>query len=254
MDTLYQGIFRITAKRITVTRDDDAGTHVCTATLEIAWEPRFEPLFLEVGPVRATFAADETGRELEAKLPGQGKESVAGRGSIEVDLRLPAPGRSSPRLKSLVGEFHLTGPGKMLTFTFPNLKVMKKTDPPVQQTQDEVRVSLCQFKAASNRWSAEVHIDNPPGNPNLESFQSWLSNNRVSLEKGAGSNRKAWWPRLGDESEENVTATHAEILYSFYIPAKQSPGPPSDWSLVYRTPGRIVTIEAPFTFKDLPLP
>jgi hypothetical protein len=256
MATAYQGIFRITAKRLNVARDDDAGTHTCTVTLDVAWEPRFEPLYLEADTVDVIFAADKTGVQRQVKVAGQGKFGVAGRNALEVDLRMPAPDRTSGKIKSLAGRFHLIGPGKMLTFAFPSLTPIKKKDRPLRQTQDGVQVSVVEVKPSSGRWSVEVHVDNPPGNPDLESFQKgyWLGNNRISLEKGEGAARTAWTPRSGDEEWTDPTSTHAEIRYHFLFPAKDNKGPLSDWTLIYRTPGRIVEIAVPFAFKDLRLP
>jgi hypothetical protein len=256
MATAYQGIFRITVKRRTVTRDDDAGTHTCTVTLDVAWEPRFEPLYLEADTMDVTFAADKTGVERQVKVAGQGKFGVAGRNALEVELRMPAPDRTSGKIKSLAGRFHLIGPEKMLTFAFPSLTPIKKKDRSLRQTQEGVQVSVVEVKPSSGRWSVEVHVDNPPGNPDLESFQKgyWLGNNRISLEKGEGAARTTWTPRSGDEEGADPTSTHAEIRYHFLFPAKDNKGPLADWTLVYRTPGRIVEIDVPFAFKDLPLP
>jgi hypothetical protein len=246
-DTIYQGIFRIVAKRVNVSRDDDAGTHVCTITLEIAWEPRYEPLYLEVGPVEAIFAADAKGLELKAQAPGQGKYNVAGRNALEVDIHLPAPARSSAKIKSLAGQFQLTGPGKMLTFAFAKLPAAE------ENLQEGVKVSVSNLKTASKRWSMDVHIENPPG-PLFESYQSWLGNNRIALEKTSGSERQVWQPRPGDSLEIKRTATQAIINYNFHVAAGEHPGSPADWKLTYRTPGRIVDLEVPFAFKDIPLP
>jgi hypothetical protein len=252
--TQYQGIFRIQVKRLGVVRNEETGTHVCTVTLEIAWEPRFEPLYLEVGPMEATFAADNKGIEQRSKVAGQGKISVAGWSAREVDISLPAPKRSSPSIKSLEGRLQLTGPGKMLTFTFPQLKSLKKTDSPLRQTKEGVEVSLVELKTTSSRWSAEIHIVNAPGNPAFESYQSWLANNRIFLEKGTGTEKNQWIPRLGDDLVDKQTANQAIIQYSFHVPSKGSKGAIGDWSLVYRTPGRIVEMEVPLAFKNIPLP
>jgi hypothetical protein len=253
VSTIYQGIFRISTTGLSVAQS--AGTHICTITLDIAWEPRFEPLYLELGAIDAVFAADVQGVELQARAPAQGKFSVAGYNARAVEVRLPAPQRTSVKIKSLTGQFQLTGPAKMLTFTFPELKPMKKGEPPIAKSDEGVRVSLVELKAAATLWSVEMHIVNPPGNPPLESFQSWLGNNRITLEKGKGPARTIW-PLRGPEDQlvRQEAATGAEIRYSFPIASKQNKGPPEAWTLVYRTPGPIVDIAAPFTFKDVPLP
>jgi hypothetical protein len=88
----------------------------------------------------------------------------------------------------------------------------------------------------------------------LESYQSWLGNNRITLEKGSGAERKVWLPVPGGDLIEKETVDQARILYSFRISPTDRPGSPADWTLHYRTPGKIVAIDVPYTFKDLPLP
>jgi hypothetical protein len=252
--TAYQGIFRIVAKRVSVTLDHEAGKHTCLVGLDVAWEPRFEPLYLEPGPIQAIFAAASHGTESHAAAAGQPKINVAGRNAQEVPILLQAPMRSSAKIKSFEGHLQVTGPAKMLTFTFPHLKAIKKGDPALQHRQEGVQVSLVEIKTESRRWSIMVHIDNPPGNSKFESFQSWLGNNRIALERGDGLDRKTWTPQPYDERVDTETATHAEIHYSFPIAPKEKKGTLADWTLVYRTPGRIVDVQVPFVFKDVSLP
>jgi len=253
--TVYQGIVRVFIVGIAVSRDDKAGTHVGTVTLDIAWEPRFEPLYLEVGPVQATFALDNKAVASRCALPGQGKISVAGKSALEVPIPLPAPMRSSAAIKTLEAHLQLTGPGKMLTFAFPNLNASTQGKDHIQRSGEEgVQVSLSGLKTASNRWSIEVLVENPRGNPVFESYQSWLGNNHIWLEKGEGPGRIVWPPRAGDEQVHIETATQAKIVYSFHIPPRQSKGLTTDWTLIYRTPGRIVEMAVPFAFKEIPLP
>ena len=244
--TLHQGIFRVRVKGLLVAREFEAETSWCTLTLEIAWEPRFEPLYLDAGPLQVTYGVDAKSVRRQVKAAAQGKVAVTGRNALEVEFRLPAPHRSVGQIESLSGQFQLLGPGKMLSFAFPKLKPLKKSEGPVQQSQDGVQVSLAEVKTASKRWFVEVHIDNPKGNPPLESYQSWLGNNRIWLEKGD----QVLTPRLGDWEERLVTDTRAEIVYSFVAPA----GSPGDWTLHYRTPGRIGIVDVPFSFKNLDLP
>ena len=57
----------------------------------------------------------------------------------------------------------------------------------------------------------------------------------------------------GTDADGNPCAT-VTVTYSFPLSAKENKGPLSDWTLVYRTPGRIVELDVPFAFKDLALP
>ncbi len=256
--TAYAGVLRVRARRVGVDFDYETKVHNAKIGLDIAWEPRFQPLYLETGPVEAVFAADPMGKDASATMPSRGKSLVADheRVAYAVNVIVPAPARSSPKIKCVKGVVKLTSAAKMLTFSFPGLKALKKGDEPLTQTRDGVQVSVVQIKPETARWSVEVHISNPPGNPVFESYQSWLGNNRMSLEKGEGASRAIWAPKPEDEQvlREDRNATRAEIVYRFEVGAKQSKGTLSDWTLVYRTPGPIVEVDVPFELKGLALP
>lgn len=254
--TAFAGIFRVRARRGSVTRDYEDGSRVLNLALDIAWEPRVEPLYLDVGPIEAVFAPEGKGMQTPAKAPAQSKIGIAGHSAARVEIHLPAPDRSALKIKSLEGRLRVTGPGKMLTFTFPALKAMKKGDESLRLAHDGTQVSLVEMKPGTARWQVEVHITNPPVRSPFESYQSGLGNNRITLEKGEGTNRMVWTARPEDERviREERDGARAEIMYTFAVPSKKSVGAPSDWTLVYRTPGRIVEMEVPLTLKDLTLP
>ncbi len=261
MPLSHSGIFRFAVKRLAVSRDEETGTSACTVLIEVAWEPRFVPLYLTTGPIRAAFSPDAAGQELRAKLEGRGRDLVAGRTAFDLEVRLPAPKRSAATLAHFQGELKFLGPSKMLTFVFSPLKTIAKNNRQehLEQTQDGVKVRISEVKTKSTLWSVAVEIDNPQG-PVFESFQAstWLRNNRITLEKGTGTNRQTWPRRIEDETELESPAppfaTRAVVQYFFKVRPDTNPGTPADWSLTYRTPGRLVELTVPFTFKDLPLP
>src|SRR5687768_6010272 len=125
--------------------------------------------------------------EQQVKSAPQGKVQVAGPKAVELDFRLPASPSSVRQIKAFQGQFQLTGPARMLTFSFPKFKAFKRSEGTLVQTQEGVQVSVAEVKTFAKRWFVEVHIDNPKGNPELESYQSWLTNNRIALEKSGQS-------------------------------------------------------------------
>lgn len=240
----YHGITRTALKRITIAGDLETGSTSCVLHLDVAWEPRFQPFYLGVGPVTAQFVPRGVAKELKVQAPDRGTLPVAGRSASEVEIQLPAPPRQSPAIATLEGTFKFIGPSKMLTFHFPTLK----TDAALEQ--EEVSVRLAKVKEGLDRWLVEVQIDNPEGTPGFESFQTWLDNNRISLVKGDGKSARTLKP----EPNETVfleTNRKALIQYAFPAPAQ---GKLSEWSLVYRTPGRIVELVVPYKFENVPLP
>lgn len=253
----YHGIFRTVMRGVVLKRDEDTAQHTCVVHLETAWEPWFQPFYVNVGPSTAGFSRDDEGRALQTKIPGRGQLGVAGRPAVEVELRTPAPKRSAARIEHLDGALQVIGPSKMLTFTFDSLKPSKQGAAPLQREQEGVRVALTRITTQPERWTFDVAIQNPPGGPQFESYQSWLDNNRIYLERGDGQDRKVFLPQPADEEQlENITATRAAVRYHF-TNRDRTQGPPGtleDWRLVYRTPGRIVELSVPFSFKGLRLP
>lgn len=243
------GIFFIRAKRVTLAKDLETNTHTCTITLEVAWEPRFEPFYLDPGPVHVVFSSDGNAGPRIERAPGRGQVSVAGRVATEVEVRLPGPDRKSPTIQLVEGTLRVIGPSKMLDFRFDKLQPIKKSEERRTQSQDGVKVTLLGIKAARERWTVDVLVENPAGGPVFESYQTWLDNNRIALERG----KERWIPEPDAEEQlEDLTATRAVVRY--YFTTKGFKGEPSEWTLLYRTPGRIVEATAPFSFKNLPLP
>lgn len=236
----YHGITRTAVKRIAVANDLEAGAGTCVVHLDVAWEPRFEPFYLSVGPVKAAYVSRGVANELKVQAPSRGQLSVAGQSANEIEIHLPPPPRTAPAIGTLEGSFKFIGPSKMLTIRFKEIKAGAALE------QDEVRMRLTNVKEGPDRWLIEVQINNPEGTPVFESYQTWLDNNRISLVNGKST--------LLPEPNETVlkeTNREASIQYAFAAPKN---GKLADWTLVYRTPGRIVELTVPYSFKNVPLP
>jgi hypothetical protein len=239
----YHGITRTTLTRVAVMRDLASAVHTCALHLDVAWEPRFQPYYLGVGSVSAMYAAGASGKVQTVKAPARGQMPVAGRAaSGEIVVHLPAPERSSPAIDLLEGTFTFLGASKMLTFRFREIK----SDAALQQ--DEVSVRLTKVKEGIERWQIEVQIDNPEGTPVFESFQTWLDNNRILLVKTVAGKTRALTPEPF-ETVHLETNRKAVVEYAF-----KAEGKLADWALVYYTPGRIVELTLPYSFKNVPLP
>src|SRR5262249_35986257 len=143
----FHGPFQVAFKRLEIKHDLESDNRSSLVHLEVAWEPWFQPFYLEAGPATAVFAPDKQGKAIKAEVPSRGQLSVAGKMAVEVEVRLPAPERSSPRIDLLHGTFRVIGPSKMLTFAFPSLKPVKSE--PIRQEKEGVTVSLTKVTAKS---------------------------------------------------------------------------------------------------------
>jgi len=249
MPVAYSGLFRLAARRLSVTRDEAAGSHTCSVSLEAAWEPRFLPFYLEVGPITVDFAPDVGGKVQQVELPSRGQMHIGGRSAAEIDVVVPAPPRSVPKIASLKGRLSVTGPVKMLDFAFADLKPIKSSEQGRTEMKEGVKVALTRLTLSPDgRATVDVTITNPPGGPRFESYQSWLDNNRLALVRVVNGKRQELIAR--DHQVIALTADRAEISYSI---ANVS-APLSAWNLTYRTPSRIVEVPVPFAFTDIALP
>jgi hypothetical protein len=248
----YSGIFRVAVKQVVVSRDLESDAHVCQVHLEIAWEPRFQPLFLETQPDSLTVQDDKANPLKPPDLPPV-RLAVARPGVTVTQVRVEAPARSAERIGLLKGSVALVGPSKMLTFVFDDLGPVKGGKPgqPRKQTREGVTVSVNEFTTEDQRWTVGLLLEYPPEDPDFESFESWLVNNKIYLEKKGGTDR---FPENGGYESEEQGGHRAVMTYRFVEENGRVLGKPADWKLVYQTPGTIIKVPVPFEFKDLPLP
>jgi hypothetical protein len=240
----YSGLFRTVAKRVSLTHDFDSGARYVVLQLEVAWEPRLEPFYLDQGPASVTFDEGQ-GKAETVRLAGKGQTPVQGRTFQEFSLRFPAPGPAAAKLGTVKGELALLTPSKMLTFTFDKLARSEQKKEGIT-----VRLTRVSVGADEDPWEVEVALDYPPDGPHFESYQSWLVNNEVFLEKIKGGTRV----RPPQGGMQTVKGAYPRALLRYYFEnGKRRLGDPRDWKLVYRTPGRIVNLPVQFEFKDLPL-
>lgn len=251
--TAYGGLFRVAVRRVAVVRDEETQTRHCQLALDVAWEPRFQPFYLDIKKLHVTFAPDAKKHVLEDTVLGRGPAHVAGRSAIDLDVQTAAPDRTCPMIASLEGTLWAVGPSKMLAFAFgkPVLQKPGQKPLPQTQTQEEVAVTLASIRRTGDTLLVKIQIENPKGGPRFDSYQSWLDNNRILLVQDGKKKRSLAGTRSGDRLE----ARRAEVDYEFTESAAQPlPATLDGWTLRYETPARIVELTTPFTFRDLSLP
>ncbi|HLJ94357.1 MAG TPA: hypothetical protein VKU02_14315 [Gemmataceae bacterium] len=258
MPVSYSGLFRVAIKGLHLHHLLDADAHYCDINLEVAWEPRFQPLLMETRPDSLT-VQDDKGRDIEIPESGKGPAAI-GRPIVKtIDLRIPAPQRSAKSFSLLKGKLAVMGPIKMLTFTFDQLSKIEKANEARKETKEGVTIHLRELRSEGGGgdevWTVGLLLEYPPDGPKFESFQSWIINNQLFLEREQAGIKQRFPPNLGYETDDQ-SDTKAIIRYRFgdEPEKKLTLGKFSDWRLVYRTPGRIVEVPVPFEFKDVSLP
>lgn len=252
MPVSYNGVFRIAVKRLMAVRDLEAESHVWILHLEIAWEPRFQPLFLEMQP-DSVVVQDAKGTTLKNIPAGSGRVPVARPVAVETQLRVEGPAKPTDKIGLLKGGFNVVGPSKMLTFTFDKLTAIDRSKPAqaLKETKEGVTVNLRELKTDAEIWSFGFLLEYPADGPEFESFESWLVNNEIMLEKKDGKGR---FPANGGYDIDEQGGHRAILSYRFIEDNKLTLGKPEDWKLIYRTPGMILKVPVQFEFKDLPVP
>jgi hypothetical protein len=242
----YGGLFRTTVKRVSAVRDLEARAHFSVIQLEVTWEPRFHPYLLETGP-RNLVLQDESGRPVTVPEPPRGQAPVSGRGAATLDLRLPGFPRSASKIGLIKGQLAAIGPERMLRFEFDQFGPARK------EMQGGVTVEVREFRADDGLWTLGLALDYPAQGPRFESFQSWLGNNQVYLQKRDSRQR---FPVNGGYESDEQGGRRAFLRY-FFVEQRSKGltlGRPADWKLVYETPANFVELPVPFEFRDLPLP
>jgi hypothetical protein len=254
----YDGLFRVTLKRIAITHVLEADTRMCQFSLEVAWEPRFQAAFID-SQATDLEAEDDKGRTVEVPAPSPGQSSVNRRNAVEIQVRTAAPLRSAASLKVLKGKFTITGPSETLTFAFDKLaKIDKKADQRTK-TQKGVSVTLQELRSEGGEgdriWTVGLLLEYPANGPKFESFQSWLAGTEIHLVRDQNGKKQQLAPNLGYETDDQ-SENKAIIRYRFGDePDKNiSLGAFADWTLLYKTPGGMLVLPVPFEFKDVQLP
>ncbi|MFN4261263.1 MAG: hypothetical protein ACK4RK_18395 [Gemmataceae bacterium] len=236
----YDGLFRITVKKVLLLQDFETDVVTGLAQLEVAWEPKFRAFLLQTQP-RDLVVVDDKGRQRLGESAGRGQAPVHERLSYDLQVSFPAPPRSALRLASFEGKLEIIGADKMLTFVFD------KPERGQSQKQDGVTVLLDSFIADDELWTVGFTLTYPPEGPKFESFQSSLLNNEIHLAK----NGKRYPANGGYEIDDN------QARYRFVADPDINLKLGRDktgWKIEYQTPGRIQEVPIRFQFQDVPLP
>lgn len=240
----YAGPFRIVIRQMTGTRNlEDPNQGSLSCVVQVACEPRLQPLLLKMG--RSSLKVRARSEEANLlELGSIGTIKMLGEAAIEIPLRLPLPPRELKTLAELRGEFTALTPPRNLTFELPRLTISEKA------TQEGVTVTLSSFQVdrTTRQWHCGLTLAYPPGSLDLESHQTWaLERNKVWLRHK--QSRKLVETKLNPEiGIDEGRAIH--INYTF----ADVPGTPEDWELVYAAPAPPVAFPVRFVFTDLPLP
>jgi hypothetical protein len=230
-----EGPFRVAVKQVQSRTDFEAGKAFTDITLDVHWEPRFPVFRLDSEPT-ITAVADDRGSQLH---PITAKARTPPGGFLyTTTVRVEGVPRDAKKLTRLAGTFTVTASERMLPFAF------ELGGKPPAQEQEGVTAALKRFEKVDDRWEAELELTYPPGQPQFESFESWVTENRARL---VGPDN-ALKPTDFDIPEQGRRVV---AVYRFPGNALTSP---KGWTLTYETPAPLVEFPVRFELKDIPLP
>jgi hypothetical protein len=248
----HDGLFRCALRRVTTARDFETGSTGTTVQLEVAWEPRVEPLLLETRP-RDVVLENDKGEPIAVPTEGSVLAPVDGKPALTFDVGLPAMPRSASKIGRFAGKLTVVAPVEMASLEFGTLPALAAAKPGaaiLRRGKGGMTCTVTKVELFSDRATVQVRVDLPPGGPRLESYQSWVVNNELTLvENGKKEGRRL---RPANYALDASSSRHAVVSYNFTDAAVVKR--PDLWTVKYRTATGLVEIPIAFAFKDVALP
>jgi hypothetical protein len=245
----YSGPFRLAMKEVKSTREFDRGRRSCVSTIEVSWEPRLLPLFLESRP-HDVVAIDDKGARHTMPGLGSSPSPVDGRIAEGVILPLPVVPRTVGSFQRVQGRLTAIAPTRMIEFRLPSLARLRDSDDDADRKRSEngASVTVTNVLLRPERWIVRVAVEMQPGGESFDSNQDWLVNNRMVLvNKG-----ERWLPSAYDR--EGSDGRKGTVSYQFTDRRRLAGAKPEDWSVVYQSPEKCVVVPIPFVFENVELP
>lgn len=236
------GPFRFEAVRLDAVRDlRDTANGSLRLALQVAWEPRLEPISLRQDMADVE-AVDENGNPLPIDSRQTKLEVPVDSLGIAKQLVLPLalPSRDVKQIARLNGKLAALVPGKLETFRFTQLEDARQ----VERRIAGATVVLQQVRKNDSVWEVHVRIRFDQAEGSLASHRNWIYDNEAYLEGPSGE------PIPYDAFETN-RRTEDELGIGYFFALDE---PLTDYAFVYKTPGLILTREFEYEIRDVDLP
>jgi len=243
----YSGPFRVEAQRLEASRDLRSGqAGSLKLTLAVSWEPRLSPIAI-VQQLSAIRAVGDGGQALAGAADDQAEiaaEINDMSSTVELELPLALPERSTAKIASLRGKMAVLLRGSMGEFRFDRLQTDPKPREKIEQKRGDVTVVLDRVRKNRDVWECTLHVCFGRPSRALESYRGWMLSNTAVLIDAHG---KQFTPG----GYELVSQAQNEVGIKYLYDLEQSP---AGMSLVYKTPLAIIEAPLDYELKDLDLP
>ncbi|MFM7071231.1 MAG: hypothetical protein ACKO38_05490 [Planctomycetota bacterium] len=239
---VYSGMFRFEPLRVEAVRDIvNPSNHALRLFLDIAWEPRLQPILI-AQPLEALKATADNGddlpidgREGEIEVPVDGDSSAT-----EMYIPLELPGRNIAKIASLRGKLDVLAPGRMETFEFPDIEKAKG----VELRRAAATVTLDQVRQNQEVYEVRMRIKFQAAANALESHRDWIYQNPAVLVSPGGE-------KLDNVGLEATLQEEDQVGISYQFVA---PDGIKGFKFRYTTPVSIVKFPVEYELKNIELP
>ena len=212
-----------------------------TINLLFSWEPRLEPLFMQL-PMSLYRAATDKGTEIGATNAEASPEirlNVGG-SSSQIEFLLQRPDRAARGFKSLSGQFVVSIPSERHQYNF------EKFFGGGRQTQKygDVSVTLENSRRNGPVYEIRLFVEFGDAAGALDSFRGWAMSNRAYLADSKGD-------KIENVGFQTYGTSNNGVGVSYLFQINQDP---SQYKLIYESPSAITRQTIDFELKDIPLP
>lgn len=239
---VYSGLFRFEPLRVEAVRDIvNPSNHALRLFLDIAWEPRLQPILVSqsLEALQATTDTGEDlpidGREGEIEIPVDGDSSAT-----EMYIPLELPGRNVNKIGSIKGKLEVLAPGRVETFEFVDIEKAKS----VEQRRAAATVTLDQVRQNQELYEVRMRIKFQAAANALESHRVWIYQNPAVLVSPGGE-------KIDNVGMEATLQEEDQVGVSYQFVA---PDGIKGFKFRYTTPVSIVKFPVEYELKNIELP
>ncbi len=209
-------------------------------SLQVNWEPRLKPVFLEVPMGRMKVILDDGSELMSANPNAKPEVPVNGGAATQLDLQFARPSRSVSKLKTLKGEFTAAVPSEKHKYVFENFGNGKRQS----EKYGEVTVTLENARRNGSVYEMRILAEFKDPNGVLDSFRGWILSNRAYLVDAKEN-------RIENVGFQTYTVSSEAVGVAFLFQINDDP---NKYTLIYESPGMITRQTVPFELHDIDLP
>jgi hypothetical protein len=209
--------------------------------LEVAWEPRLQPIAVSQPALDVSATADEAkillGLYPDAVYSAEIPQATQ---STEIVLPFELPPRGVAKITSLKGKLRAVLPTKHVKFEFADLEHAAGKS----QKQEDVEVVIDSVKKNNEIWELHMRLRLDKASHALETYRSWAFENASYLVDAKGET-------FENAGLETTSQSENEVGVAYFFDATEGL---DGMKWIYESPAAIVDVPIDYELKDIELP